>query len=103
MSEMISFRNPSLAAATSSISRFSDAFDPFQIASKKALESVSKFRGMGRFMIRRSSSVSVTATLNMLLKALTSPAIADRTTRRALYDLNDIDTALPWTSTNRVM
>ena len=85
--------NPSRAAEISSIRRFSDVLEPFEITSKRDFESVKSWSGI---VIRRrdsSSDVSAAAASNISLKAITSPAIAERTIRLALYDLKYIGTA----------
>lgn len=98
ISDMILSRNPSLVAAMSNMSLFSDVRDPFDIISNKDLESVRSCTETVRLYRVPSSLASVAATSNMSLKAITSPARADRTTRFDLYDLKCVGTVLPYLS-----
>ena len=87
-------RKPSRAAAISSKNRFSDVLEPIDNISKSSIVCVDRFRGISCFSNPQSSEVRVTATLNMSLNAMTSPAIADPIKRRALYELNEIGNKL---------
>ena len=71
--------------------------------SNNTLFSVSRCNGTGWFSILRSSEGSVIATSSMSLNAITTPAIAERTTLRDLYDMNTIGTVLLLASINRTI
>ncbi len=87
MSDITLSQKPSRAAAMSNIRRFSDVFEPFEMKSKRDLESVNKCRGTARLNMYWSSWALVTAVSNISLKAMTLPVIAERVPRRDLYDL----------------
>ena len=72
----------------SSIVRFSEMREPFEITSKRDLESVNSCTGIRRPHTSLNSTARVEATSNRSLNAITSPAIAERTTLFDLYDLN---------------
>ena len=82
---------------------FSDVLEPFEITSERDLESVSSWTGIRRLQISPSSDTGVAEMSNRSLKVMTSPAMAERTTRLGLYDLKLIRRERPWPSASKQM
>lgn len=75
--------------------RFSDVREPFDITSKRHLESVSSCRGMTLDTIWLIFFAIVTVVSLMSAKDMTSSAMEERVIRRDLYDLKTNGTVLP--------
>ena len=92
MSEMMGSRNHSRAAEISSIIRFWDVLEPFEITSNMLLLSFNSWTGTVLCITIDNYCESAIAMSNISLNAITSPDIAERVTRLDLYDLKDIAT-----------